>query len=106
MAQAARSKKTQQPASKARARTSRAAGATKPAPRVRADKLSISLNVDDVAWLTRRAKRLGTSVSSVIAFAVADQRRAEARDALLAQLGDDDISEAQVAAARREAFGA
>ncbi len=73
--------------------------------RVRADKLSISLGVDDVKWVTRRAKKLGTSVSAVIASALAEQRRAEARDALLSELGTSDISSADVEAARREAFG-
>lgn len=74
-------------------------------PRERADKLSISLGVDDVKWATARAKKLGTSVSSVIASAIAEQRRAEARDALLAELGSEDISAAQLDAARHEAFG-
>ena len=63
--------------------------------RVRADKLSVSLGVEDVQWVTRQAKRLGTSVSAVIASALADQRRAEARDVLLASLGDKDIAEAE-----------
>jgi hypothetical protein len=84
----------------------RAAATPSPAPtRVRADKLSVSLGVDDVQWVTRRAKRLGTSVSAVIASAVADQRRADARDTLLESLGDNDITEVDVLAARREAFG-
>lgn len=82
-----------------------AAATSQPASRVRADKLSVSLGVEDVQWVTRQAKRLGTSVSAVIASALADQRRAEARDTLLAALGDKDISEADVRAARREAFG-
>jgi hypothetical protein len=73
--------------------------------RTRADKLSVSLGVEDVQWVTRHARRLGTSVSAVIASALADQRRAEARDALLSSLGDKDITEADVLAARREAFG-
>ncbi len=73
--------------------------------RVRSNKLSISLGSEDVQWVTRRAKRLGTSVSAVIAAAVADQRRAEARAELLKQLGADDITDAEIAAARREAFG-
>ena len=73
--------------------------------RVRADKLSVSLGAEDVHWVTRRARALGTSVSAVIASALADQRRAEARDELLSALGDSDITKADVAAARREAFG-
>jgi hypothetical protein len=82
-----------------------ATAAPRTAARVRADKLSVSLGVEDVRWVTRQAKRLGTSVSAVIASALADQRRAEARDTLLASLGDEDITDADVLAARREAFG-
>lgn len=78
---------------------------SQPKSRTRAGKLSISLAADDVRWLSGRAKRLGTSVSAIVASAVADQRRAEARDALIASLGADDITDADVAAARREAFG-
>jgi hypothetical protein len=74
-------------------------------PRVRADKLSVSLGVDDVKWVMLRAKKLRTSVSAVIASALAEQRRAEARDALLCELGAGDITAADLDAARREAFG-
>ena len=74
-------------------------------PRVRADKLSVSLGVDDVRWVTLRAKKLRTSVSAVIASALAEQRRAEARDALLLELGSDDVTAADLDAVRREAFG-
>jgi len=99
----------------AQARTRKVAGKKPRAPtearaavpsRVRADKLSVSLAVEDVKWVTHRAKRLGTSVSAVIASALAEQRRAEARDALLSELGADDISAADLDAARREAFEA
>lgn len=91
----------------AKAQTGRGAKASRAAaaPRVRADKLSISLGVDDVKWVTLRAKKLRTSVSAVIASALAEQRRAEARDALLSELGSDDITAADLDAARREAFG-
>jgi len=89
-------------ARKAKKRTARAAAAPK---RARADKLSISLPVDDVRWLSHRARRLGTSVSAVISNALAEQRRAEARAELLEMLGDGDITDAYVRAARREAFG-
>jgi hypothetical protein len=75
------------------------------ATRVRADKLSVSLGVEDVRWVTLRAKKLRTSVSAVIASALAEQRRAEARDALLLELGSDDITAADLDAVRREAFG-
>ncbi|HTU63317.1 MAG TPA: hypothetical protein VMF89_32875 [Polyangiales bacterium] len=56
-------------------------------------------------WVTLRAKKLHTSVSAVIASALAEQRRAEARDALLLELGSDDITAADLDATRREAFG-
>lgn len=79
-------------------------GAVARAPRVRADKLSVSLAVEDVKWVTLRAKKLRTSVSAVIGQALAEQRRAEARDALLAELGSDDITAAELDALRREAF--
>lgn len=87
--------------SRSRATTSNTRGSV----RARPDKLSISLGVDDVQWITRRAKRLGTSASAVIAGALAEQRRAEARGALLRALGEKDITDADLAAARREAFG-
>ncbi len=106
MAQAERNKKPQRLAGPTRGTKSRAAKAAKPTSRVRTDKLSVSLGTEDVVWVTRRAKRLGTSVSAVIATALATQRRAEAQDTLLSLLGDDEVSEASVAAARREAFGA
>jgi hypothetical protein len=72
---------------------------------MRVDKLSISLPPEDARWVASQAKALKTSVSSVISRAVADQRRAQARDELLSELGEDDISQADVAAVRREAFG-
>lgn len=83
----------------------RAQAAKTTASRVRADKLSVSLGVEDVRWVTLRAKKLRTSVSAVIASALAEQRRAEARDALLLELGSDDITTADLDAVRREAFG-
>ncbi len=106
MARTTRSKKPARAVEVRRGAKPRAAKVAKPAPRVRTDKLSVSLGTEDVVWVTRRAKRLGTSVSAVIATALASLRRAEAQDTLLSLLGDDKVSEASVAAARREAFGA
>lgn len=99
-----------------RATTAKAAARKKGSPRPsreapaapkrsRADKLSISLPIEEVRWLTRRAKRLGTSVSAVISVALAAERRAEARKALLGLLGEGDVTDADLDAARREAFG-
>ena len=90
---------------KTQARRAAKTSGTATAPRVRADKLSVSLGVEDVRWVTLRAKKLRTSVSAVIASALAEQRRAEARDALLLELGSDDITAADLDALRREAFG-
>ncbi|MEY4580588.1 MAG: hypothetical protein RL701_5291 [Pseudomonadota bacterium] len=90
---------------KAQPRTAPKASRSATPPRVRADKLSVSLGVEDVRWVTLRAKKLRTSVSAVIASALAEQRRAEARDALLTELGSDDITASDIDAARREAFG-
>jgi hypothetical protein len=72
---------------------------------VRTKKLNISLPSDDAQWVKRRAERLGSSASAVITAAIAAQRRAEARAELLELLGTDDITHAELAAARREAFG-
>jgi len=85
------------------ARLPRSAGAPAKQPRARRDKLSISLDPADVRWVTRRAKDLGTSVSAVLAEAIAEQRRAEAAGRLLLLLGGaDDLSPALIERARAE----
>jgi|GEM_PF-6569523 len=54
---------------------------------------------------SRPTKSLGTSASAVIAGALAKQHHTKARAALLRSLGENDITDADLAAARREAFG-
>lgn len=68
-------------------------------------KISVSLSPDDLAWAKSRAKRQAKSLSSVVTDALQQQRQAEARRALLHELGGDDISEAEVEAVRREMAG-
>lgn len=47
------------------------------------EKISISLDGDVVAWAKKTAKKRKMSVSAVVAEALAQQRRAEARSRLL-----------------------
>jgi Arc/MetJ-type ribon-helix-helix transcriptional regulator len=67
-----------------------------------AEKISISLGPDDLEWARRRAKNEVKSVSAVIAEALRLQRQAEARARLLADLGTDDITEAEREQVRNE----
>lgn len=69
------------------------------------EKISISLDRDDVAWAKKTAKKRKLSVSAVVAEALAQQRQAETRAHLLSELGDADISAADVEAMRRELQG-
>lgn len=67
-----------------------------------AEKVSVSLSVEDLRWAKARAKRALTSVSAVLAEALRRQRQAEARAALLQELGTDDITERERNQVRRE----
>lgn len=67
-----------------------------------AEKISISLGAEDLAWARRRAKMEVKSLSAVLAEAVRRQRQAEARIRLLADLGTDDITERERDAVRNE----
>ena len=51
-------------------------------------KISISVDRNDLAWLRKRARKLGGNVSAVVALATRMMRQQEAREALLAELGD------------------
>ncbi len=78
-------------------------GNTARPPRDRRDKLSISLDPTDVLWVTRKARRAGTSVSAVLAEAIAEQRRADATAELLGLLGGtSDLTPEELARARAE----
>lgn len=67
-----------------------------------AEKISISLGVQDLAWARRQAKAESKSLSAVLAEAVRRQRQAEARVRLLEELGTDDITERDRVAVRSE----
>lgn len=67
-----------------------------------AEKISISLGADDLAWARRHAKANAMSLSAVLAEAVRRQRQAEARARLLLDLGTDDITERERNDVRRE----
>jgi hypothetical protein len=67
-----------------------------------AEKVSISLSAEDLRWAKARAKRELKSVSAVLAEALRRQRQAEARAALLADLGTDDITDRERNEVRRE----
>lgn len=54
-----------------------------------AQKISISVDGDDLKWLRRRAKREGGNLSAVIAEATRLLRQREARERLLARFGAD-----------------
>jgi hypothetical protein len=67
-----------------------------------AEKISISLGAEDLAWARRRAKTEVKSLSAVLAEAVRRQRQAEARARLLVDLGTDDITERERDEVRNE----
>jgi hypothetical protein len=67
-----------------------------------AEKISISLGPEDLEWARDRAKSEVKSLSAVVAEALRLQRQAEARARLLADLGTDDITEAEREGARNE----
>ncbi len=79
-----------------------------PAPprRTRAEKLSISLSAEDARWVSAQAERSGTSVSAVIADAVASERRGRALRRLIERLGGmDGITEEQLRETQAELLG-
>jgi UDP-N-acetylglucosamine:LPS N-acetylglucosamine transferase len=66
------------------------------------EKLSVSLGAEEVAWARKQAEASGRSLSSVLTDALRRQRKLEAMDRLLAELGTDDITEEDLAAVRAE----
>ena len=62
-----------------------------------AQKVSISVDADDLRWLRRRAKRRGGNLSAVIAEATRLLRQREARERLLERFGDDAVVSSQEA---------
>jgi hypothetical protein len=70
---------------------------------VTAVKLSVSLDTEQVSWLRSEAKRRRTSLSAVVSDAVAEERRARAREKLLLRLGGrTKLGKRQVARIREE----
>jgi hypothetical protein len=67
-----------------------------------AEKVSVSLSSEDLAWARARAKVQAKSLSSVLSDALRRQRQSEARLALLQELGTADITDADLAAMRSE----
>lgn len=62
----------------------------------------VSLAAEDVEWARQRAERDETSLSAVLTEALRRQRQSEARQRLLAELGTDDLTPADIDAARAE----
>jgi hypothetical protein len=54
-----------------------------------AQKVSISVEANDLKWLRRRAKRRGGNLSAVFAEATRLLRQREARERLLERFGED-----------------
>jgi hypothetical protein len=68
-----------------------------------AQKVSISVDPNDLKWLRRRAKLRGGNLSAVIAEATRVLRQREARERLLDRLGEDAVvSSAEAEAIRAE----
>lgn len=69
-------------------------------------KVSISVDSADLAWLRRRAKRVGGNLSAVFSEATKLLRQREARERLLARFGKEaQVSDEQAAAIRLEWLG-
>jgi UDP-N-acetylglucosamine:LPS N-acetylglucosamine transferase len=68
----------------------------------RVEKLSVTLGAEEAAWARAQAEASGRSLSAVLTEAVRRQRKLEAMDRLLAELGTDDITEEELAAVRAE----
>jgi hypothetical protein len=65
-------------------------------------KVSVSLTTEELEWARARAAESGKSLSSVMSDALHRQRQAWARAKVLAELGDDDITDADLDAVRAE----
>ncbi len=69
------------------------------------EKLSVSIQSEELAWARAHAKRSGMSLSAVLTEALREKRRAEAMDRLLKKLRADRVTAAQMAAIRAEIYG-
>ena len=66
------------------------------------EKISVSVNSEDLAWAKKRAKRLRKSLSAIVSEALQRERQVEAGWQLLDELGTDDITEADLEGVRKE----
>jgi hypothetical protein len=66
-----------------------------------AEKVSISVDANDLKWLRRRAKQRGGNLSAVFAEATRLLRQREARERLLERFGEDAAVSSQEADAIR-----
>jgi hypothetical protein len=68
-----------------------------------AQRVSISVDANDLKWLRRRAKQRGGNLSAVFAEATRLLRQREARDRLFARFGEDaNVSPQEADAIRAE----
>lgn len=86
-----------------RGRLTKARAAAARPRKSRAEKVSISLQADDLAWLRARAKRKGGNLSAELAEATRLLRQQEAGVRLVAMFGDDaKMTPEEAEAIRRE----
>jgi hypothetical protein len=71
----------------------------------KAEKLSVSIDKDELAWARAHARATGRSMSAVMTEALRERRRTEAMDRLLQALGADEIGAADMSAIRAEIYG-
>jgi hypothetical protein len=89
-----------------RARSPRSPAGAKPRASL-SQKVSVSIQSEDLAWLRRRAKSYGGNLSAVLAEATRLLRQRESRETLVAMLGESAQMTAEEAEAlRREWDGA
>jgi hypothetical protein len=70
----------------------------------KAEKLSVSIQREELQWARAHAEKAGKSLSAVLTEALRDKRRGEAMDRLLKKYGADKISDDQMAAIRAEIY--
>jgi hypothetical protein len=71
----------------------------------KAEKLSVSIDKEELAWARAYARASGTSLSAVLTEALRDRRRAEAMDRLLDKLRAHEITDETMSAIRAEIYG-
>jgi hypothetical protein len=71
----------------------------------KAEKLSVSIQKQELEWARAHAEKAGKSLSAVLTEALRDKRRGEAMDRLLKKYGADKISDEAMAAIRAEVYG-